>query len=628
MNRRPFDPRLLRRVPATRRQLALLAVLGALAAGAILGQATALAAVLAAGADGRLDRAALTGFAAAVAGRAALSWAQGVVTARMAATVKAALRTELLAAVGQRGPEWLAGQQAGRLATLAGRGLDALDAYFTGYLPQLILGVTVPAAVLARLVFADWSSALIIALTLPLIPVFGALLGWQAQAATERQWRRLALLGGHFLDMVAGLPTLRTFGRARAQVAVVRRMADGHRVATMKTLRIAFLSGLVLELVGTLSVALVAVPIGLRLLGGGLALHTALLVLLLAPEAYLPLRAAGSRFHASMEGLTALDEALTVSAGATPAGAVGEGSGATTEPDAGRPTGPAGTSAGPTGSPAGPGPAGTTADPAGAPPRPVRPPRQPVSGTAAGGRRRHPAPAGATEIRFAGVTVAYERTTALQDVSFTIHAGERIAVIGPSGAGKSTLLALLLGFATPAAGRITVIGAGGSGTAGTDLAEIDPDAWRRGIAWVPQRAHLFAASLADNIRLGVPDASDDAVAAAVRAAALEEVVAGLPDGLATVLGERGYGLSSGQRQRVALARAFLRDAPLVLLDEPTARLDGASEAAVLDATRRLVAGRTAVLVAHRPAMLREADRVLRIDGGRLTELTRPREVVP
>ncbi|WP_371408325.1 thiol reductant ABC exporter subunit CydD [Micromonospora zamorensis] len=549
MKRRPFDPRLLRRVPAARRDLAVLALLGVLAAGLIVAQATALAAVLATAIDGRLDRPALGAFMVAVAARSALVWAQGTVSARVAATVKATLRADLLGAVGRHGPGWVAGQRAGQIATLAGRGLDALDAYFTGYLPQLVLSVTVPLAVLARVVFADWSSAVIIAVTLPLIPVFGALLGWQAQAATERQWRRLSLLGGHFLDMVAGLPTLRAFGRARAQTEVVRRMADGHRVATMKTLRIAFLSALVLELVATLSVALVAVPVGIRLLGGGLALQTALLVLLLTPEAYLPLRAAGSRFHASMEGLAALDEALTISAAPTAPRAAEDA----TVPDARR------------------------------------------------------------DIRFEGVTVAYERTTALRDVTLTIRAGERIAIIGPSGAGKSTLLGLLLGFVTPTSGRITVDG--------VDLATADPDAWRRQLAWVPQRAHLFAASLADNIRLGAPDTTPDALAAAVHDAALDDVVAGLPDGLDTLLGERGHGLSSGQRQRVALARAFLRSAPVVLLDEPTARLDTAAETVVLDATRRLVAGRTALLVAHRPALLADADRILRVEDGRVTELT-------
>ncbi|GIJ25913.1 hypothetical protein Vqi01_10750 [Micromonospora qiuiae] len=553
MNRRPFDPRLLRRVPAARRDLVLLALLGLLAAGLIVAQATALATLLATAFAGRLDRAALAGFVAAVAARSVLVWAQGAVSARLAATVKAALRADLLGAVARHGPGWVAGQRAGQLATLAGRGLDALDAYFTGYLPQLVLSVTVPLAVLGRIFLADWSSAVIIALTLPLIPVFGALLGWQAQAATERQWRRLSLLGGHFLDMVAGLPTLRAFGRARSQTEAVRRMADGHRVSTMKTLRIAFLSALVLELVATLSVALVAVPVGVRLLGGGLTLQTALLVLLLTPEAYLPLRAAGSRFHASMEGLTALDEALTLS-GSAPA-----------------PTG-----------------------------------------------RTGALPDGRGEIRFESVTVAYERTTALRDVTLTIRPGERIAVIGPSGAGKSTLLNLLLGFVAPTSGRVTV--------GGVDLADAELEGWRRQVAWVPQRAHLFATSLADNIRLGTPDAEPAQIAAAVRDAALDDVVAALPEGLDTRLGERGHGLSSGQRQRVALARAFLRDAPVVLLDEPTARLDAAAEEAVLSATHRLVTGRTALLVAHRPALLKGVDRVLRVADGRVTELAPAGEV--
>jgi ATP-binding cassette subfamily C protein CydD len=290
------------------------------------------------------------------------------------------------------------------------------------------------------------------------------------------------------------------------------------------------------------------VPIGLRLLDGGLTLQTALLVLLLAPEAYLPLRVAGSKFHASMEGLTALDQAFSVLEQA--------------------PVAPSG--------------------------------------------RIKVAPA-MDRIRFEGVTVAYERTVALRDATFSVAPGERVAIVGPSGAGKSTLLALLLGFTQPTSGRVLI--------GDTDLATVDIEAWRRNLAWVPQRPYLFAASLADNIRLGAPDASPAAVAAAVSAAHLDEVVAALPDGLDTVLGERGHGLSSGQRQRVALARAFLRDAPLLLLDEPTARLDGASEALVLAATRRLAQGRTALLVAHRPALLADVDRVLRVDEGRVIELT-------
>ncbi|GIG06933.1 hypothetical protein Cco03nite_36330 [Catellatospora coxensis] len=544
---RPFDPRLLRQVPSTRRDVVLLAVLGAAVAVAVVTAAAALARALAAAVDLRLDPGAITVFLLALTARAALTSGLGVVAARMAATAKATLRADLLSAVGRRGPGWLAGQRAGELATLTGRGLDALDGYFTGYLPQLVLGVTVPIGVLATLAFTDLASAVIVLVTLPLIPIFGILVGWQTRNATERQWRRLRMLGGHFLDMLSGLPTLKAFGRARAQVAAVREMADRHRVATMRTLRIAFLSALVLELVGTISVALVAVPVGLRLLGGGMTLAAAFTVLLLTPEAYAPLRAAGTRFHASMEGLTALDQAFTLLAAA--------------------------------------------------------------DGGAAGGTRTAPRP-GVIELQ--KVTVAYERTTALRDVDLTIRPGERIALVGPSGGGKSTLLNLLLGFTVPTSGRVLVDGA--------DLAELDLDGWRRQLGWVPQRAHLFADTLAANIALGAPDAPRERIAGAARAAALGPVVDALPQGLDTVLGERGHGLSSGERQRLALARAFLRDAPLLLLDEPTARLDAASEQAVVESTLSLVEGRTALLVAHRPALLAAATRVIRIDQGTLHEL--------
>lgn len=528
---RPFDPRLLRAVPASRRDVAVLALCGGGVALAVVAAAYFLARLLAAADDRSFEGAALAGFVVALGMRALFSTAAGYAAARLAATVKEKLRADLAAAVGNRGPAWLTGQRAGELATLSGRGLDALDGYFTGYLPQLVLGVTVPAAVLLTLLASDVASALIVVVTLPLIPIFGILIGWQTQAATEKQWHRLRLLGGHFLDMVSGLPTLRAFGRARAQVQAVRHMADEHRIATMKTLRIAFLSALVLELVGTLSVALVAVPVGLRLLSGSISLSVALLVLLATPEAYAPLRAAGTRFHASMEGLTALDQAFKLLAPAPEMAAAKAGRG--------------------------------------------------------WGLER--------------VSVVYERGPALQDMDLRIEAGDRIALVGPSGSGKSTVLNLLLGFVQPSEGTV-----------------VAPD--RADIAWVPQRAHLFAATLAENIALGVPEADREQILAAATAAHLTEVIDQLPDGLDTALGERGHGLSSGERQRLALARAFARTtAGLILLDEPTARLDAASEQAVIEATERLIAGRTAVFVAHRPAMLRLATRIVHMEHGRVRE---------
>lgn len=539
---KPLDPRLLRYARTTRVFLLSSVALGTATAGLIIAQATLLADML----DGAfLHGAALADLRtplllllAVVLGRTLVAWVQEVAAHRSSAAVKSQLRGRLLARAVGLGPRWLSGERSGELATLATRGIDALDDYFSRYLPQLVLAVIVPAAVGFRILLGDWLSAVTIAATLPLIPVFAILVGLTTQKKMDRQWRTLSVLAAHFLDVVAGLPTLKIFGRARAQADRIREVTDRHRRATMSTLRIAFLSALVLELLSTLSVALVAVSIGLRLVEGGLGLETALLVLILAPEAYLPLRQVGAQYHASVEGLTAAARVFEVLE--TPLPATGD---RTDVPDLSRAT-----------------------------------------------------------LRLEGVTVAYDRGPALSDFSLTVHPGETVALVGPSGAGKSTVLSVLLGFVQPDSGRVLADW--------DDLAEFSPDAWRAQIAWVPQRPHLFAGTVAENIRLGRPSASMASVRAAAEAANALEFIEALPAGFDTPLGERGAGLSAGQRQRLALARAFLRDAPLLLLDEPTSNLDVESEAAVIDAVERLKAGRTVLLVAHRPALTTLADRAI------------------
>ncbi|MBT2211936.1 thiol reductant ABC exporter subunit CydD [Actinomadura sp. NEAU-AAG7] len=529
-------------------------VVGALAVAAA-GQGVLLVvqADLLAGAVAALDAGLLVWLVAAVAGRAALAWAVAWLAGGTAARVKADLRAALLA----RPP---GGAGAGGRVTLLTRGLDAVDPFFTGYLPQLLAACVVPVVVLARLASADWASALVVAVTVPLVPVFGALVGARTAALTARQWGLLHRLGGHFRDVLAGAATLRAFGRAGHQSGVVRELAGEHRRATVRALRVAFLSSLVLEWVCALSVALVAVPVGLRLLDGEMALRTGLLVLLLTPEVYLPLRALGARFHASAEGVAAAREAFA----------------ALDDDDDG------------------------DGDGDGDVPAPVRP-----GGAVA-------APEGAPEIVLEEVTVRYPGAdaAALEGVSLRVAAGERLAVTGPSGAGKSTLLLVLAGLVAPTSGRVLVDGA--------DLAGLDAAAWRARVGWVPQRPHLFAASVADNLRLGDPGAPMGRVRAAARAACAEEFVEALPGGFAAVLGEGGAGVSAGQAQRLALARAFLSGGPVMLLDEPTARLDLASERALVEAAARLLEGRTAVLVAHRPALLRAVDRVVRLESGRIT----------
>ncbi len=559
---RPVDPRLLRYAAAARGYLVLAVATGLVAVVLILAQAGLLAHALASAALGTGARA-LAGtlglLLAVLAARALTSYGGELAALRAAAAVKSQLRRKLTAHLVRLGPAWLGGQQAGELAALSSKGLDALDPYFARFLPQLVLAVVVPVAVLIRVALADWISALIIAVTLPLIPVFTVLVGLQTRARTQRQWQLLARLGGHFLDVVQGLPTLKLFGRDQAQADVIHEVTDEYRSATMATLRIAFLSALVLELSAALATALVAVEIGLRLLAGHVSYQTALLVLLLTPEAYLPLRAVGAQFHASMEGVTAAGRVCDI---------LDE-------------------------------------------PLPAR-----LSSVT-------PVPPNLSQqtIQLNAVTLAYDarQRAALDHVSCSIRPGDRIVLTGPSGAGKSSLLALLLRFVAPAEGRITVSQEGVDGADAVDIAGLDLAAWRRQIAWVPQHPHLFDGTVASNIALGQPDATAAGIARAAAAAGAAEFIEALPGGYQATLGERGARLSAGQRQRIALARAFLRDAPLLLLDEPVAHLDPITAGQIMDTIGRLMAGRTVVLVTHRQAWPARgaAGRELRLDQGRL-----------
>ncbi|MEV5724486.1 thiol reductant ABC exporter subunit CydD [Streptomyces pharetrae] len=541
---KPIDPRLLRYARATRFFLVAVVGLGAVGAGLVIAQAMLIAeTVVGAFQDGMPSaelRTPLLLLAAVACGRALVAWLTELAAHRAGAAVKSELRGRLLDRAAALGPGWLSGQRTGSLVALATRGVDALDDYFTRYLPQLGLAVVVPVAVLARIVTEDWVSAAIIVGTLPLIPLFMVLIGWATQSRMDRQWRLLSRLSGHFLDVVAGLPTLKVFGRAKAQADSIKRITGEYRQATLRTLRIAFLSSFALELLATLSVALVAVTIGMRLVHGEMDLYTGLVILVLAPEAYLPLRQVGAQYHAAAEGLAAAEEIFSVLETPVPA----SGTGAV-------PTGP---------------------------------------------------------LTFENVTVRHpgRATDAVSGVSLTVEPGETVALVGPSGAGKSTLLNVALGFVRPTDGRVRIGGA--------DLTGIDLEEWRSRIAWVPQRPHLYAGTIAENVRLARPDADDRAVRRALRDAGALEFVDALPQGADTVLGEDGAGLSAGQRQRLALARAFLADRPVLLLDEPTAALDGATEAEIVAAVRRLAVGRTVLLVVHRPALLDVADRVVRLDG--------------
>ncbi len=473
---------------------------------------------------------------AITAARLAASYVVDVASATAATQVSSALRRRLLRATLDLDALALSRRRAGELTLLATRGMAAVEPYLTRYLPAMVMAGVLPAITVLALLLLDWQAGLIVLLTLPLVPVFAILIGHATQERADRQWRLLAVLSGHFLDVVRGLPTLVAFRRAEAQAASIRAITDRYRRATLDTLRIAFVSSGALELIATLSVALVAVDVGLRLAAGRLDFWTAMVVLLLAPEAYWPLRRVGAEFHAAAEGTAAFEQADALLA---------------TEPA-------------PQGDPITPG----------------------------------------APITLDGLIVRYpdRATAALDDLTAVLPSPGLTAVVGPSGSGKSTLLAALLGELSPDAGEVRI---GSTSLAGADLA-----GWRTQVAWSPQRPWLFSGSVADNLRVARPEATDDELRAVLDRVALGEVVAALPAGLGTELGEDGAGLSAGQRARLALARVLLAERPYVFLDEPTAHLDEATEAILLDALRDLSRRSCVVVVAHRPAVTEAATHVV------------------
>lgn len=540
---RPLDPRVLPHLRPGRGPLAVVVAAQVLAGALVIAQAFALAGVVVAVVGGG-DAATSAGWLVAVTVlRAVVTWGGEAAAGSAAGRIGRALRRSVLRSALDRGAEESGRTHVGEVGLLATRGVAAVEPYVTRYLPALVVGVVLPLATVAAIATQDLWSALIVTLTLPLVPVFAVLIGSATADRADRQWRVLGQLSGHFLDVVRGLPTLAAHRRATAQSGRIRGITDKYRLATGRTLRLAFASSAALELIATISVALVAVTIGLRLAFGHVGLDTALVVLLLAPEAYWPLRRVGAEFHAAAEG-TATFARIDALLGET-------------------------------------------------------------SGRTCGGTDRQVPEGGDLQVR--GLRLAYgEDSPVIDGLDATLPALGLTAISGPSGCGKSTLLSALLGEIAPSGGTITV--------GGVDIAE-HLDAWRRRVATVGQRPWLVPGTLADNVRIGRPDASAEEVRAALSRVALD-----LP--LDAVIEEDGRGLSAGQRARVALARVLVSDRPWVLLDEPTAHLDAATEAVLLDTLRELSRTRGVVVVAHREALLKAADRVLALPAPPRTPIGR------
>jgi thiol reductant ABC exporter CydD subunit len=494
-----------------------------------------------------------------IAARGLLAWVNEISANAVAVYVKTDLRNRLFAHIQALGPAYTRAERTGDLTTAAVEGIEALDAYFSQYLPQLVITALVPISILLFVFPIDLLSGIILLLTAPLIPFFMILIGKGAEAVTNRQYETLSLLSAHFLDSLQGLTTLKILGQSKAHVENIARVSDQFRDRTMAVLRITFLSALALELLATLSTAIIAVEIGLRLLYAKMEFREAFFLLILAPEFYLPLRMLGLRFHAGMAGTSAarrIFEILDIE-----------------------------------------------------------------SGEKRGKNKGNTTLSSPFFIHLENLSFTYpdEATPALQNINLEIHAGQHIALVGPSGAGKSTLVNLLLGFIQPSSGKIAASDRTLSTVYGPPSAEQ--------IAWVPQKPYLFHDTIANNILLGKPEATQEQLEAAAKAAYLHEFIASLPNGFETVIGEGGARLSGGQAQRLALARAFLKDAPILILDEPTSSLDPETESILEESTRQLMQGRTAcgeqrrtiITIAHRLNTVFQADQIIVLEKGRIVE---------
>lgn len=486
-----------------------------------------------------------------IALRAFFTWLNEVSANRVAVRIKSDLRERLFNHILALGPAFARGQRTGELTTAAVEGIEALDAYYSQYLPQLVVTALIPLSILLVVFPIDLLSGIVMLITAPLIPFFMIMIGKGAEIVTKRQYQTLSRLSAHFLDSLQGLTTLKLFGQSKAHARNIEKVSNQFRDTTLNVLRVTFLSALVLELLATLSTAVIAVEIGFRLLYARMEFQEAFFILVLAPEFYLPLRALGARFHAGMSGTTAAKRIYEILD--TPVPAISNQTSA------------------------------------------IRP--QPTTEFAS--------------INFEDVTYTYpnEVTPTLENINLQIDAGQHIALVGASGAGKSTLVNLLLGFIQPATGHILL----DQHLPITNYQLCDL------IAWVPQRPYLFHDTIDANIRLGNPDATREEIIAAAQAAHLHDFIETLPEQYETVIGEGGARLSSGQAQRLAIARAFLRDAPILILDEPTSSLDPETESLLEDSTRRLMQGRTVITIAHRLNTIFRADQIIVLESGHIVE---------
>lgn len=482
--------------------------------------------------------------------RALFHWLEQTSAGGIANRIKSNLRKKLANKLIKLGPIQTRSEETGELSNTITAGIDALDDYFSQYIPQLFKAVLIPLIILGFVFPLDLLSGLVFLLTAPLIPLFMVLIGSIADALTKKQWKIMSRMSAFFLDVLQGISTLKILGRSTEYADKILEISEEFRRVTMKVLRVAFLSALVLELVATLSIAVIAVEIGLRLLYAKIEFREALFILILAPEFYQTLRQLGTRFHAGMEGVAAAERIFAVLK------------------------------------------------------TPIR-----IS------ESQHTSKLDLSTdlITFKNVGYRYpaSESPALKNISMLIEPGRRTAMVGARGAGKSTITYLLLRFMAPDSGEIFVND--------RSLNSIAPDFWRDQISWISQNPFLFHRSIKDNLQIAKASATEQEIIDAARKAIIHDTISVLPLGYDTMVGEKGIRFSAGEMQRIALARAFLKDAPFVILDEPTANLDPLVEQKIQSAMQTHLNNRTVLTIAHRLNTIKNADTIFVVSNGTIVE---------
>ncbi len=486
--------------------------------------------------------------------RAIFIWLNAHFATSVSLRVRSNLRDKLLKKIVQLGPAFTGGERTGELTSTLTEGIDKLDPYIREYIPQVILTAVIPLMVLLFVFPRDFYTGMVFVITAPLIPFFMILIGMAAEKVTKRQWESLGRMSAYLLDVIQGLVTLRVLNRSKDEKERLKRVVDNFRRTTIDVLKIAFISALTLELIATLSTAIVAVEIGLRLLYGRMIFQEAFFILLLAPEFYTPFRQLGAKFHAGMAGVDAASRIFEI----------------------------------------------LQSEPA------IR-----SDGSVPASFSR--------EIVFKNVGFSYGNRKVLDGINLTIRKGEKLALVGPTGAGKSTLVSLILRFNDPQEGMIYVDG--------IPLNGIEIRKWRELISWVPQNPYIFNATVLENIKIAKPDADFDEIVEAAKKAYAHEFIERLEKGYHTPVGEQGTLLSGGQVQRIAIARAFLKNSPILVMDEATSNLDPETEEKIRNAMENLMKGKTVIIIAHRLSTVVNADKIAVLHNGRIVELGAHRELM-